>query len=208
MNLYLAILVMEGLITPIHDSQDSEIVSRFRISWIWTSFLWISRSVKLWNGVFVVLWSFTTHSSLINPGSNVLDHLSILHFASWKDRALPSFEFLVSEMLICGHVSCPKMEDPPSFGILYTCFSFLFNKCVGSPWSNDGWTPRLDRMPKIYSYLLRATPLWIHIWRSSGILNKIQCSLLLLLFHYHCTVDHADLFHHCSSHQWQAHSQL
>jgi hypothetical protein len=81
----------------------------------------------------VVLLSFATRPSPINPGANVSGHLSISHFASWKDRALPSFEFLVSGMLIRDHVSCPKMDDPPSFRIFYTCFSLLFNERAGSP---------------------------------------------------------------------------
>jgi hypothetical protein len=33
-------------------------------------------------------------------------------------RAPPSFDFPVSEMLICDHVSCPKMDGPPAFRIL------------------------------------------------------------------------------------------
>ena len=40
--------------------QRLELLSRFHVSRVQTSFLWISRSMKPWNEIFVVLWVFSS----------------------------------------------------------------------------------------------------------------------------------------------------
>ena len=74
------------------------------------------------------------------------------------------------------------MDGPPSFRILYACFSLYFKKCVGSPWSNDGWVLRLDLTSEICPPLQRSSCLHSDLIALilSGILNEIQQSEMLL----------------------------
>jgi hypothetical protein len=86
----------------------------------------------------------------ISPRSNGSDHITISHFTSWKVRALPSFDFPVSEMLISHHVSSGS-NGPRDFvfrdicGLLdavlsirdYVKLAHLFPRIL----FDDGWSP-------------------------------------------------------------------
>ena len=102
----------------------------------------------------------------------------------WEVREPRSFDSPVSEMLICVHVSCLKMDGPPSFGILWALYSLHFKEHAGSPRSNGGRTLCSDLTPEIYPPYLRSPLVYIEIWRSSGIWDEIQRSSTLLLQAY------------------------
>jgi len=70
-----------------------KIFSWYHVSWVWTSFLWISRSVKLRNGVFVVLWFFTTCP--LDPMARIISPFLISQFRHFA--IFPLWDFATSQ---------------------------------------------------------------------------------------------------------------
>ena len=66
------------------------LLSRFRISRVPTSFLWISRSTKLRNETFVVVWLFSSFWSYTADLAIIATLLIMLIFAIWSCWSSPS----------------------------------------------------------------------------------------------------------------------